>query len=545
MAVWQNYWRIVTPTSRKQSYQTPDPTTLRNDVQGDGFAGFASSSWYTNVLKGATSRLAAYKQYENMDSGDVSRALDTIAEEISNPDKRTELPFKIDYQTEDNQDVSDLTVTTLRAALRMFSKMHRLNRRIYDIARTMCKYGDCFFTKVSDTEEWEYVEPSRVIGIEVDARGKKVAYHIKPKNFLGAQKTFSQEESVIILPAAAVLHFSLSNDMGDGAPFGESILRPAYKDWQKLQMLEDSAIIYRIVRAPERRVFYIDVGNKPAHLVKQYLDQIKNDIRQRRIPNAQNPQNVDGQYNPESIQEDYYFPVTAAGRGSRVETLAGGTTWDTPELDHFLSKVFRALRVPTSYMKGSDASGAQANDGKVGIAYIEELRFANFIQRLQVSVEEVVDDQFKTYLAVTGINIDSDMFALRLPEPQNFALYRQSALDTELINSFKAIEDTPYLSKRFMMERYLGLTKEEIQMNEALLKEEKGIKDGMSIDDVRIIYDEDAPDAEEVEAPEDAAPAGGEQFPVEEPPAEEEPTEEEPPADEGGEEEPDLGTLEN
>lgn len=543
MAVWQNYWRIVTPTSRKQSYQ-PQDTVVRGDAQGEGYASFSSASWYTNVLKGATTRLASYKQYESMDFGDVGRALDIIAEEISNPDKRTELPFKIDYQTEDNQDVSDLTVTTLRAALRMYSKMHKLNKRIYDIARTMCKYGDCFFTKTSDTEEWEYVEPARVIGIEVDAKGKKIAYHIKPKSVLGVGKSFSREESVIVLPAEAVLHFSLSNDMGDGAPFGESLLRPVYQDWQKLRMLEDSAIIYRIVRAPERRVFYIDVGNKPAHLVKQYLDQIKNDIRQRRIPNAQNPQNVDGQYNPESIQEDYYFPVTAAGRGSRVETLAGGTTWDTPELDHFLAKVFRALRVPSSYMRGSEASGAQYNDGKVGIAYIEELRFANFVQRLQVSVEEVLDDQFKTYLAVTGINIDSDMFVLRLPEPQNFALYRQSALDTELINSFKSIEDTAYLSKRFMLERYLGLTKEEIQMNEALLKEEKGIMDGTTVSDIRIIYDEDAPKPEPIEAEEEPAPAPGDSFAqVDEPPAEEEPAEEESAEeDEGG---PDLGTLEN
>jgi hypothetical protein len=163
------------------------------------------------------------------------------------------------------------------------------------------------------------------------------------------------------------------------------------------------------------------------------LEQIRNEIRQRRVPNAKQFQNqVDGQYNPESIQEDYYFPVTAAGRGSSVETLPGGGTWDTPELDHFMQKMFRALRVPTSYMRGSDANGApgggQYNDGKVGIAYIEELRFANFIKRLQVNLEEVFDKEFKTYLAVAGINIDNDIFSLKLPDPQNFALYQQAAL---------------------------------------------------------------------------------------------------------------------
>jgi hypothetical protein len=536
MAVWSNYWRIITPPSRKTSYQ-PSNELTRTDNNSNGYAAFSSTSWYSNVLRGPMSRLSGYKQYESMDSGDVARALDIIAEEMSNPDKRTELPFLIDYHTEDNQDVSDLTVTTLRAALRMWSKMHKLGRRVFDISREMTKYGDSFFIKTSDTEEWEHVVPERVVGIEVNDKGVPVAYHIKPKD--PQNNNFSKEETLEIYPAAAVLHFSLSNNMGAGAPFGESLLKPAYRDWQKLQMLEDAAIIYKIVRAPERRVFYIDVGNKPAHLVKQYLDQIKNDIRQRRIPNASNAQTTDGQYNPESIQEDYYFPVTAAGRGSRVETLAGGTTWETPELDHFLAKVFRALRVPTSYMKGADAQGAQYNDGKVGIAYIEELRFANFVQRLQTNLEDVFDAHFKAYLQTTGINIDPDMFTLRLPEPQNFALYRQSALDTELINSFKSIEDVPYLSKRFMLERYLGLTKEEIQMNEAMLREERGIIEGTGVTDVRAIYDENAP-TPEAEEPMDEP--GGNQMsdePFGDVPADE-PADEEPPEDA-----PDLGVLDS
>jgi len=254
-------------------------------------------------------------------------------------------------------------------------------------------------------------------------------------------------------------------------------------------MLESAAIIYRIVRAPERRVFYIDVGNMPPQRVKQYIDQIKNDIRQKRIPSQTNAGQTDSQFNPESIQEDMFFPMTAAGRGSRVETLPGGQTWDIPELDYFMNKVFRALRVPTSYMKGADAQGAQYSDGKVGIAYIDELRFANFIMRLQTNIEEVFDHEFKTYLQVTGINLDPDIFRLTLPEPQNFALYRQAALDTDLINSFKSIEDTKYLSRRFVLKRYLGLTEDDIQMNEALLKQERSIENRPEVGELQQIYD--------------------------------------------------------
>lgn len=486
MAEWTNYWRIVTPASRKAAY-TQQPTRVDDmPINTSGYASFATVSWFTNVMKGAASRLQKYKQYDGMDSGDVARALDTIAEEMSNADKRTNLPFQINYQTEENQNISDTTATTLRAALRHWSNFHGLNKKVYSIARMMVKYGDCFFRKTSDTKRWEYVSANRVVGIEIDPlTNDKIAYHIRPLSVNGMQ----QQESVEIVPASAMLHFTISDEMEDTAPFGRSILKDAYLDWQKLQMLESAAIIYRIVRAPERRVFYIDVGNMPPQRVKQYIEQIKNDIRQKRIVNSNNPNQTDTQYNPESIQEDMFFPVTAAGRGSRVETLPGGQTWDIPELDYFSGKVFRALRVPTSYMKGQDAQGAQYNDGKVGIAYIEELRFANFVMRLQRDLEDVFDREFKTYLQVVGINLDSEIFKLTLPEPQNFALYRQAALDTDLINSFKSIEDTGYLSKRFILKRYLGLTEDEIQMNETLLKQERSIEDRPEVGELQQIYD--------------------------------------------------------
>jgi hypothetical protein len=488
MAQWTNYWKIVTPASRKSNYQALQGP--RQDQEGNGYASFSNVAWFSNIMRGAQTRLALYKQYDAMDSGDVNRALDIIAEEMTTTDKRTSLPFVIDYQTEENQNVSDTTTTTLRAALRHWSNFHKLHTKVFKIARIMIKYGDCFLRKVSDTKPWEYVDPTRVVGIEIDEFGEKISYHIKPKI---NPNTGAQEESIEIVPASAILHFSLSDDMGGNTPFGESLLQPVFRDWQKLQMLQDASIIYKIVRAPERRVFYIDVGNMAPQRVKQYLEQIRNEIRQRRIPNAANGNQTDGQYNPESIQEDYYFPVTAAGRGSRVETLPGGQSWDMPEMDFFQASMFRALRVPTSYMRGSDAKGtpggAQTNDGKVGIAYMEELRFALFVMRHQIIVEEVLDKEFKTYLAVAGINIDNDIFKLSLPEPQNFALYRQAALDADLINAFKAIEDTPYISKRMMLKRYLGWTEDDIQMNETMLKQERSIEDFTEFDEVQQIYD--------------------------------------------------------
>ena len=488
MATWSSYWKIITPVKKQEV------TTLKYDSNDSNVYGaaFNTVAAYSQLIKGSGSRLSRYMQYDAMDSDvDIARALDIIAEEMSSVDEKTGLPFEIDYQIEQNQEVSEITVTTLRAALRHWSNIHDLNNRIFRISRCMIKYGDCFFVKHADNKKWEFIETSKVIGIEIDEEGQKVAFHVREES---KTDNINKNSVTTVYTAPSIVHFTLSDDMGESAPFGESLLQSIFKTYKQLTMLEDSIIIYRIVRAPERRVFYIDVGNMPQQRVKQYLESIKNDIRQKRVPTSASTQGgkdtVDSVYNPNSIQEDYFFPVSSEGKGSRIETLpAGENLGENSDIIYFRDKLFRGLRVPTSYMKGADAQGAQVQDGKVGIAYIEELRFANFVKRLQNQIEKVMDTEFKSYLDFAGINIDPSLFKIKLPDPQNFALYRQAALDTDLINTFKSIEDVKYISKRLMMKRYLGFSEDEIQMNEMMLKQERAIADDASLTDLQQIYD--------------------------------------------------------
>ena len=491
--MFQNYWRIISPASRKQMYTSL--TTDAYDPRTTDMSSLSSVQWYSQVLRGPGSRSATYRQYDAMDSDiDIARSLDIIAEEMSGKDDKTNLPFLIEYQKEDNQDVSDSTAVTLRQAIRNWSEIQDFKKRIFSISRCLIKYGDCFFRKTSDTKKWTYVDPSLVYGIEIDEGGNKINYHIKrPSNGANVNSYGAvRNEMLDIVPAAAMIHFTMSDDMGDSAPFGSSVLRPIYRVYRQLSMIEDAVIIYRIVRAPERRVFYVDTGNMPPQRVKQYLEQIKNEIRQKRSPNTggQGKDSVDGAYDPTSIQEDLFFPVTASGRGSRVETLPGGTEdFGTNLLKYFQDKIFRGLRIPTSYMGGGDGAGAQYNDGKVGIAYIEELRFANFVMRLQDRIEEVMDQEFKVYLKVVGLKIDDEIFRIKLPDPANFALYRQAALDADLISSFANVESVKYLARRFILKRYLGLTDDEIQMNEVMLKEERQITETSTVSAMQQIYD--------------------------------------------------------
>jgi hypothetical protein len=184
---------------------------------------------------------------------------------------------------------------------------------------------------------------------------------------------------------------------------------------------------------------------------------------------------MDASYNPLSTNEDYFFPQTAEGRGSSVEVLPGGQNLgEIDDLKYFNNKMARGLRVPSSYLPtGPDDSGATMNDGKVGTALIQEYRFNKYCERLQKLIMQKLDTEFKLFLSWRGFNIDTSLFSIKLCEPQNFASYRQVELDNTRIQAFSAIEPLPYLSKRFLLERYLGLTKEEILENEQLWREER------------------------------------------------------------------------
>ena len=134
----------------------------------------------------------------------------------------------------------------------------------------------------------------------------------------------------------------------------------------------------------------------------------------------------------------------------------------------------RGLRVPSSYLPtGPDDSGKTFDDGKVGTALIQEYRFNQYCERLQALICQKLDDEFKMFMKWRGFNIDSSLFTIKFNAPQNFASYRQSELDNTRIQAFTSMEPLPYMSKRFMLERFLGLTEDEIKKNEELWREER------------------------------------------------------------------------
>jgi hypothetical protein len=297
-----------------------------------------------------------------------------------------------------------------------------------------------------------------------------------PSSAMSGVSRFNRAVNETCIDAKHVVHMSLNEGLDTFWPFGKSILENIFKVFKQKELLEDAMLIYRVQRAPERRMFKIDVGNMPSHMAMAFVERVKNEMHQRRIPTyGGGGQNImDSSYNPLSINEDFFFPVGADGRGSSVEMLQGGQNLgEIDDLKYFNNKMARGLRVPSSYLPtGPDDSGATMNDGKVGTALIQEYRFNQYCERLQALIVQKLDDEFKMFMKWRGFNIDSSLFSLKFNPPQNFASYRQSELDNTRINAFQSLEPLPYMSKRFMLERFLGLTEEEIKENEEMWREE-------------------------------------------------------------------------
>jgi Bacteriophage T4-like portal protein (Gp20) len=479
MAKFTDYFKVVTPRSG---------VTTMTDNQGIGDQGvYANYTWYQRLVQGSASRITRYREYDMMDNDvEIARALDTIAEEVIGNDPNINTPIDLVIEEEKQKEVPSTVVMTLRAALRYWCSLHDWDNRLFKIARVTIKYGDCFFIRHQETQKWEYVHAKNVVAAIVDdhdlteVRGWQIKRDVKVPNSPYNQPVghfgSSNNENTEVYAADDVIWFSLNDDISDSAPFGESVLRAVYRAQKQKELLEDAIIIYRIQRAPERRVFYVDVGKMAPQRVQSYLEQIKNEIRQKKIPTyGGGTDQVDSVYNPHSMSEDFFFAQRPDGKGSRVETLPGGQgLGELTDLEYFQNKVFRGLRIPVSYMtEGSE--GAQYNDGKVGVAYIQELRFALYVSRLQGYINRVLDKEFKRYLRMAGVHVDPTIFKIALPDPENFGLYRQQEMDSALLNTLSSATGVEGMSKRFAFKKYGQFTDEDLLVNERMLAEERGL----------------------------------------------------------------------
>ena len=471
------------------------------------------------VYTGHPNRIERYNQYEMMDvDAEINACLDIIAEFSTQRNEHNKTPFSFEFKEEPTPHEVEL----LGKQLQQWCKLNEFDVRMFKIFRNIVKYGDQVFVRDPENFKLYWVDMVKVIKVIVnESEGKKPEQYVlkdininlqnlsvaqktntdfaanpatglggsggggsapyttpaMPYNTSGSRFTLGQSESAI--DAKHIVHLSLTEGLDRFWPFGQSILENIFKVYKQKELLEDAVLIYRVQRAPERRMFKIDVGNMPSHMAMAFVERVKNEIHQRRIPSLYGGASVvDASYNPLSMNEDYFFPVTAEGRGSSVEVLPGGQNLgEIDDLKYFNNRLARGLRVPSSYLPtGPDDNSTPLSDGRVGTAMIQEFRFNQYCERLQNYIALKLDEEFKLFLRWRGFNIDTGLFQIMFNPPQNFAAYRQAELDNSRVGTFTSMDALPYISKRFAMERFLGLTEEEIKKNEKLWEEENSEK---------------------------------------------------------------------
>lgn len=512
---WKKHLRIVTLNNSggMGNYQNPPQSPSNMGGLSGSSANF--SSYLPEVYAGHPNRLQRYSQYDDMDrDSDINAALNIIADFCTQNEEQNALPFQIKYKDSANE----TEVKLVTSSLETWTKLNDFKARLWYIFRGVIKNGDQFFVRDPETKVWLWVDHYNVELVRVDeSQGKEpTEYIIKNldynKQMKLAAKPFNNDASskqslargavpqnqsnmtafqlaggnrdthgnpsgvnqAFAVDAKNVVHISLNPGMDVNWPFGSSILESVFKSFKQKELLEDAVIIYRVQRSPERRIFNIDTGGMNPVMANAYVERIKNEIHQKRIPNRTGGGSsiMDAAYNPLSMMEDYFFAQSADGRGSSVTTLAGGEqTGEIGDLEYFNKRMRAGLGVPNSYMPGAEEQSSYS-DGRVGTAMIQEYRFNKFCMRLQNLMAPVFDREFKQFLADTGLSIESDLFELEFNAPQNFHKYRQIELDSQQMNVYAQIADNKRLSERFKLQRYLNLSQEEILENQRLWAEE-------------------------------------------------------------------------
>ena len=494
-------------------------SNLNSGGVGGGSTMSKFSSWLPEFYQGPPNRLQRYSQYDQMDfDHDVHSALDTISDFSTQfADDQYDSVFKLKYLTEP----SEVEEKILKETLQQWTELNEFQKRLFKIFRSTLKFGDQVFVRDPETFKLMWGDLSTVERVLVnESTGKEIeVYFIKNLDFNLQSSTvtdmskkssngygsadsifpnapitgqanhmhgssvstqggnlYGQGDITFPVDAAHVVHLSLTEGMDDAWPFGVSILEKVFKVYKQKELLEDSIIIYRVHRAPERRVFFIDTGTMPPQKAQQYLERVRYEVQQKRIPSRTGGgENImDSAYNPLSSLEDYYFSQTSDGRGSKVETLPGGENLgEIDDLRMWNMKMFRALGIPSSYLPtGTDDGSASYNDGRIGTAFIQEFRFNTECQRLQKQIIGPLDLEFKLFLKHRGIQIDSGVFNIEFNPPQSFSQYRQIEIDSAHASVYSQLEGIPHLSRRFALKKYLGGDDEDIIENERRWKEE-------------------------------------------------------------------------
>jgi hypothetical protein len=413
-------------------------------------------------------RRERYARYEEMDDyPEIGTAFDIYADDATQKNLRNKRWTVLSE--------SQLVVDEVN---RMFTKIH-LERDYWDIIRNMVKYGDCFMETIIDInnpkkglQRMKVLNPNFIIRVEneygyltdflqeIPEGNDWAAYGSVADNMAGAK--------FLTLDRNQIVHFRLRTSDPAFYPYGKSIAALAIRVFRSLKLMEDAMLIYRLSRAPERRIFYIDVANMPATKAEMFIEKVKEKFKKEKYYDN-NTGTIDSRYNPLSADEDFYVP-TRGSQGTKIDTLPGAQNLgEVDDVRYFRDKLLAALKIPKDYIVEKDKSPER----KANLSQLDA-KFARVIGRVQQQAEIGLEQIARRHLALVGFpaHLIKDV-KIQLPDCSDVFTKRKMEIDEQKARVVQAVVGLNLFPKETIYKEFYDMTDQEIEHTMELMKAEK------------------------------------------------------------------------
>jgi hypothetical protein len=413
-----------------------------------------------------TLRAQIYTDYESMDTDPIIHsALDVLADEAT---LKSDLGEIITIKSSDEN--------IQRSLSNLFYDVLNVDFNLWSWIRQTCKYGD-FFLKLEIAENYGVynVIPYTVYHVtrhegENEERPTEVIFKLNMQGIASAVNqnyTIRRDsDSIIHLDNYEVAHFRLLSDT-TYLPYGRSYLEGARKVYKQLTLMEDAMLIHRIMRSPEKRTFFINVGSIPPNEVEQFMQQTINQIKKEPYVDPQTGQ-YNLRFNLQNMMEDFYIPVRGGDTSTRIDTTKGLDYDGISDVEYLRDKMFAALKIPKAYM------GYEGDlSGKATLA-AEDIRFARTVERIQRIIESELTKIALVHLYTQGFRGESLVnFELILTTPSTIYEQEKVALYKEKVDLANQMIATNLFPSDFIFEQIFNLTEDKFFEFRDLVKEDK------------------------------------------------------------------------
>ena len=422
-----------------------------------------NNTGYSTFAQLQAARIGLFKDYESMESDSIiASALDIYADEST---MKSEYGNIIEIHS-DNNNIKEILNN-------LFYDILNIEFNLWPWVRNMCKYGDFFlFLDVKDKYGITNVVPLSAYEL-VRSEGEDTDNPYYTKFYLESTDTahpyFARggKKTQIEFENFQIAHFRLAND-SNLLPYGKSMLESARKVWKQVTLMEDAMLIHRVMRAPEKRVFKIDIGNIPPNEVDNYMQRIINKMKKTPfIDEATGDYNL--KFNIQNLTEDFFLPVRGGDSGTQIDSMPGMTYDSTEDLEYLKNRLLAALHVPKAFLGYEESLGSKAT------LAAEDVRFARTIERIQRILVSELTKIAVVHLYSQGYQ-DAELvnFDLKLTNPSTIYEQEKIELWSNKISLSRDMMDNGMMSSEWIYKNIFNFSDEKIkEMDEGIVFDKK------------------------------------------------------------------------